>query len=655
LKTLTLSILNVLLFISSPVYGLDIWIPSTIKIGPTGDIKHKFPFPTKADPGRAFGSSSGYSAGFYPTIGGTISNFKRVFALTGERPNEKVRKLVETEKGFFLPANNNAGYRVVEQSTKSLKLAFAASIGPGGWAGLSLSFSISGSFAKGYMANRFAENLNHTTKLPKVEIPETLKQIKNWNPGDSLAYNKKMALGFNAGFGMSTYAKAGFAATVATLWNVAFQFPSEKENPQNKPMVKLSYSKGKDKSVSLSGSNLLANFSLSRLWGKSKSFEYVFDLSNKKKVSELKISAEVSGKKKDSVVKNVTTLMAYQEAIRGNLIIADMLSEKKGMGIKRLSENEKKSKTTKVSAQFKVPWVYNANFSKGKTFTSGQTKKLRDDLLVENWIGVFNQETKTAGTISKNMKRTNMFSGNYQQVTPLKKMDGNLIRRYSGNYKYYYTRQDVSIEKMQEELRKVREKIGFMKNLKGLEIKTTKVGKVGDLAIEVDVALSNVATDELINVAQRYGRNVLTNEAVNYMEGFFKNVTDAKREICTRYKTRLLKECIFTTRRQIKSAMKTAFNALIKMKKHRDDVDYKKFVQAYADFGKGLIENRFTLKTFLRMLRFDYNPNATGKTKFAKEKFILVDGKRIHVPYKVNIKIKGTHIAPVEKVLKSWE
>jgi hypothetical protein len=654
-KTFLVSTLSAFLILPTSVMATDIWIPSTIIISPTGDIAHKFPLPTSSDPGSGVGDSLG--GGFFPVVGGSITNFKRIFALEGERGGPKKSKpLVEVSKGVFLPASSLGGYRVLEQSNKSLSLTLAATMGPGGWAGLNLSFAVSGTFAKGYQTNRYAKSIHDIKKNPKVKIPETIKELKNFSPGDSLAFNKKFTLGFSVSAAAGIIAQVGVGGSIASSWNVAFQIPSKKENPRGAPMVRLTYAKMKDKSFSVNAGNLISSFSIARAWGKSQSFEYLFDLSNKRKVPKINLKTEQKkGKVKETSIANVDVLMAYQEAIRGNLILADELAQRKKFGVTKVSETEKTSRGVTKSAGFKLPFLFNANFSRGKTFTMGKTKQFGNNKLVEEWLGVFNQQSTTSGIISKDSKRLNMFTGNYQQISPIKKMGDKVARRYSANYKYVYERNKVDVDKMQEELRKVRYKVGFMKHLRGLEIKPSGGNKVGSLKIELDVMLSNVATDELIKVAQKYGQAVLVKESLDYLEGFFANVKDAKAEICERYKTRILKECIFTTKRQTKSAMKTAYKALMTMQKHKKDVNYKDFVQSYADFGQGFIENRFTLKTFLRMLRYEFNPKAQGKAKWAKEKFVRFDGKRTHVPYEVKIKIQGTHIAPFQKVLKSWK
>jgi len=101
--------------------------------------------------------------------------------------------------------------------------------------------------------------------------------------------------------------------------------------------------------------------------------------------------------------------------------------------------------------------------------------------------------------------------------------------------------------------------------------------------------------------------------------------------------------------------MKTAYKALQEMSKFRSDMNFKAFVQAYADFGKGFIENRFTMKTFLRMLRNEFNPGASGDAKFGKEKMAMVDGQMSKIPYEIVLSIRGTNLAPYKQVLYSFK
>ena len=112
--------------------------------------------------------------------------------------------------------------------------------------------------------------------------------------------------------------------------------------------------------------------------------------------------------------------------------------------------------------------------------------------------------------------------------------------------------------------------------------------------------------------------------------------------------------------------MKKAYKGLMKMAQSKGKSDYKGFVKGYADFGKGFIENKFTMKTFLRLLRFKCRTSVYHKLikerpylskqevlKICPEKRIMVDGKLSKIPYEIKMKVQGTNIKPWSQTLYS--
>lgn len=632
-------------------YAMNFWMPATIMISPTGAISHTFPFPTSSAPGQAFGSSSVGLAGFFPVPIASVTKFKRIYALEGRsaQPGE----MVESD-GIFISANNQAGYRVIEKQDITLGLNVTAVVGlVSGWAGLGFAGGVTAQFGKGYLANRYAPTYADAQKLMNVQVPTTLAMAKDyWRVGDTLSTTRSKSLSFNAGLGVmgGALAAVGVAGSINSSWNVGLAFlePAVKGSA---PQVKLIYAKEKGKSMNVNVGNIVGGFNITKAWGQSESFEYIFDLASNSAV-DLTVESFLQKDKKSHTFKGVTVLQAYQEALGGNLILADLMANMPGKGVVRVSESQKKNRGTSVGGSATLPFLFTASFNIGKSFTGGRTKVFGDDKLLEELIGVYTHQSGTEGIISNDMKRISTFAGNFQQVSPLGELDGQISRRYSGSYKYYFVQNNVKAEKFEEELRKLRYKVGFMKDLKGVPVPK---GDIGTLEIDLDVTLSNVATDELMKLAKQFPEDVFVKESQDYVDGFFKGVTDAKEEICESYKVRILQECIFTTKRQSAAAMKTAYKALQDMSKFRTDMNFKGFVQAYADFGRGFIENRFTMKTFLRMLRNEFNPGATGEAKFGKEKMTLVDGKPSKIPYEIILSIRGTNLAPYKQVLYSYK
>jgi hypothetical protein len=348
----------------------------------------------------------------------------------------------------------------------------------------------------------------------------------------------------------------------------------------------------------------------------------------------------------------MSVLDAYQEAINGNLILADAFAAKSNSGVKKVNEDVKKSITSGMGGSLTVPFLMKASTNIGKQFVGGRSKIFGENRLLEELLASYSKESGTEGILSNDMKRLSIFAGNFQQITPLNELDGQMQRRYSASYKYYYNKNNVSPGELEEELRLLRYRVGFMTELKGVPLPKEKMRS---LEIELNLSLSNYATDELMKIAEIYPEETFINNSLDYIDGFFQGVADAKAEICEAYRMRILQECIFTTKRQTKSAMKSAIAALKEMKKSRLDMDFKNFVKSYAEFGKGFIENRFTMKTFLRMMRSEFNPNMKGEEKYTKNRIIMVDGKPSKVPYEIILKIKGSNIAPVEKILYTYK
>jgi len=644
-KTLQVFVFSSILTLAQ---GADFWLPATILVMPGGELAHTLPFPTAAG-GPAVDASS-LGGGFFPTIGGNYTNFKRVFAVGNKKIKDQ--NFLPGERGVLLPAKSNQGYRVIEQTDKSLTLGIMATGGPAGWAMINVTVGIAGTYSKGVSVNRWAPNFAATKKLPKIKIPENANMlIKDWHLGDSLSTTRTLGVTFMASGGTGPFA-LGIAATISSTWEVNIERPEDA--PRNKPIAVVTYTKSKGKAFNVSATAFLGGVSLDEIWGKSQAFTYRFDLSNKKVAKKLMVATKSKrGKRVETSFTNVSVEKAYLHALEGNFVFADQMIKLKGFGVKKISEVDSKSRTSARNAFISVPILINTKYSVGKTYVVNNSRMLEENTVGEELVAIYNKESTTAGVLSRDAQRTNMFKANFQQVTNLKKGLGERIRRYSANYKYLYMRNKVDADKLQEELKKVRYKIGNMKALKDLKIPKEDIGS---LKIEVDVTLSDLATDEMIKHARDTTEGQFVAEATDYLKGFFANVKDAKQEICRNYKTRILKECIFTTKRQTVSAMKKAYKALNEMWRHRKEQNFKNFVQAYASFGEGFIENRFTLKTMLRVLRFKKKASGPQKGQRRVDKYVKdKKGRRTRVPFEVTFQIQGTNVGPFKQLLYSYK
>jgi hypothetical protein len=626
-------------------------MPITVQVNAAGVVSYRFPFPTASDPGASFGTLNPGVPTFFPVPIGTITKFKRVYALEGVTPNEIVDNIVERE-GLFLPAKSTGGYRVLEKQNYSIGLSLNTSMKlVTGWMGLGFSGGVAATYGKGYLANRFAPNISAVDSLPKPEVPTDFEKLNLWNDGDSLSTSVSKSIAINAGLSVMSgiIASTSVVGTISTSWNVGL---SKVKGSGKHALVKLIWAKEKGAKAAFNAGNFVANFSLTKAWGKTESFSYIFDLTSPARFDIPVESYLLDKNSKKHTFTNMSVLDAYQEAINGNLILADAFAAKSNSGVKKVNEDVKKSITSGMGGSLTVPFLMKASTNIGKQFVGGRSKIFGENRLLEELLASYSKESGTEGILSNDMKRLSIFAGNFQQITPLNELDGQMQRRYSASYKYYYNKNNVSPGELEEELRLLRYRVGFMTELKGVPLPKEKMRS---LEIELNLSLSNYATDELMKIAEIYPEETFINNSLDYIDGFFQGVADAKAEICEAYRMRILQECIFTTKRQTKSAMKSAIAALKEMKKSRLDMDFKNFVKSYAEFGKGFIENRFTMKTFLRMMRSEFNPNMKGEEKYTKNRIIMVDGKPSKVPYEIILKIKGSNIAPVEKILYTYK
>jgi hypothetical protein len=391
--------------------------------------------------------------------------------------------------------------------------------------------------------------------------------------------------------------------------------------------ISVTMEKVKGKGWNVNTSAMVAGISWGKMLDKAKSWTFLIDLDNKTKSDITFFPAKGLGKWLKIKTK-IAAEKIYQEILAGNLVAANIVANKKDwkrFGVKKVEETNTKTKSTSRNIGVSVPFLISASYSKGKSFAIANSKFLDEDTIGQTLIGVYNKDSETSGWLSNNSKRTRMFSGNYQKVAPVNPNSNKITqRRYSGSYKYVYIRNKVNGKKLKKELKYLERKIGYPNEL---TLKIPNKTHIGTLQIEMDVRFSNIATDSLIDTAQKMSKNQFVALGMKEAETFFKGNWSYK-DVCQRARLtcQRLKEV------QTKKAMITAYDSLRAMKKHKAKLNYKKFVEAYAEFGKGFIRNRFTFKTILHLTR---------KAKDTARQPAV----------KLNFKIKGTALPPYEKEL----
>lgn len=620
------------LILNFSLWAQDYWIPPKITVTADGRLSQNLVLPNFQQEGPD--PTQDFEGGFYPLLNTKFVSFKRIFAVEPASEN-----LVESEKGVLVSAQSKNGYRVIEQS----ELGIAVPIPIMQSEGLPVTFSIgvTPSIGKGWTSSRFVQTFEETKKVKALKLPIDDLTISEWRPRDEFYYNRTKGISVNASVGTKGIS-IGAAVFIDSIWNVNID-----RLDQNK--FTISYMNALDKGVKVYGSATIAGFSLDKVWGESKSFFYSFDLSNTRIEKDLKIETFYEGKKEDKIIKEASVKKAFLNAIKGDLVLADMLSKEKGFGVEKISETDTRSKVLKKSAYFSIPVLLSVNFQKGKANLVNNSKLIQEDILAEQLIGVYTKEFQTSGMLSKNAQENLVFTGNFQQVTPLAKPEGKILRRYSANFKYLYMRNKVDANKLQLELKRLRFLIGQMKELKDLQVPEKEIGS---LKIELDLLLSDMATDELMDFAQKTTEPDFSKEAINYLEGFFKNVADAAEETCKDMGLEYKIRCLPTLKNETNAGMKEAYKALRQMSLEKGNQNYDKFTRAFADFGKAMSTNRFTLKTILRMIKFEKAEQTDGEFVRPPDKLRKTkSGRIIKIPFEMHFSMEGTNLAPYKRIL----
>lgn len=595
-----------------------VWIPSPVQISPEGIFYFDMPFP---EPVQMVSNTS--DLGFFPVSGENGLNFKRVLAISGK---DLDFNLVEYSPGLILPPENPAGYLVVENSKKRprIDLDDKTLIEPG------------------FLVKRFSPTLAAIQELPEVnEIPTKIENFKKWNLGDSIAYQKITNLSVNVAYGAKTFFDFGVVGFISSTWDILVSLVSNQKNL----VVKVSYKKQPGAKYLFDKGSFTENVNLFKLWGASQTFSFIFDLSNSKVVKDLKI-LNFQGTPK--MVEDANSLMAYQEALKGNLVLANMLSQRKGFGVRKIFEEEDESKLKNqiVPGGLKVSWKFDPSFKRGTSIFSAKSKTFEGNLLLENILGFYSQEISSTSV----QKKIRIFANYLQQITPLDQVAGIPDRRYGASFKVVKFLKDIEKEEAINQVQQSFIKIGLSRNLLSKNLPLTKIA---NLELSLDLALSNIAIEVLMNLPNEYPENVLVNEANEYVMDFFKNSTNADQEICEDYGAKAMSQCMFLAKTKTLQGMTTAYRALQKMKINSKEKNYSEFNKSFAEFGRGFIENRFTLVTFLKLVKSHLIPDSSDLGKFTKERMVMDEEKLIKPPFEIRIQIKGSNFAPFSKVMRS--
>lgn len=505
---------------------------------------------------------------YFPIVSGDYYHFKRIVAM-GAPKAVKPGKTLER-------AISKDGYRVIWRRDWNIGLGVGiyGEMGLGG-----LSIGISAKVDRGTTVNKFFKSMASAKKFKKPKIPKNLKLLNEYTVGDSIAYLTKGGVSFNAGFGFP-FLKAGVSYIGQGKWGVEIQ----KVGPKS-ATVKIV--RGHIHTFGVGITAITVKVGAEHFRDYDKNFFYQFDLVDKK-MEEI-YEQMIRGK-----VKNVQEFYAKNKKYQKH--------------IRKLSEAKTRTTGFRKVRSASVPFLYSASYKKGNSYVMSNSRMLNEKMEIEEHRGVYSKETKSRGFASKAHDRISLFAGGYQKVSMFKGANKVDIQRLFATYNYSYERNKVKPKKFHKELDKIVKKFGY----KGkIDFKLPQDYK-GYVKMEFNAVYSEKALKKLLSMASKVerinfgNRNIKPDEyyaklgeiAVN---NYFRRVEGAYREFC---RIRIKSDCLRVTRKETKKALKKAYKYLMKMNEYyAEEVEGKKFAKAFADFGKQMLENRFTFHTLMWEMR----------------------------------------------------
>jgi hypothetical protein len=610
-------IIFLLFLVISSVHS-GVWIPGPIRVDPQGVAFLSVSYPNPMN--MALNPNEANQSGFFSTFDGNDFDFKRVLAIPGVDSDSN---LMEYAPLLFLPGDNKDGYFVVENSKKMLKVKLDGVVG----------------IQPGFFSIRFVPTFSNISELKDPDkIPLNPSDFSNWSAGDVLTFRKSSDLLVNYAFGAKTFLDYGVSASISSTWDIQI---SRLNYPGKVLMIKVNIKKGKDAPYWVYKGNYSEEVNLYKLWGKSNEFTYEFDLTNQNISPPLKILSYTREGTIEKKVENANSLMAYQEALKGNLIIANLLSQKKIFGVKKIFEEDEeiKIKTQPISKRLGITWKFDSNFKKGIPQIVGKLKSFPGDLLLENVVGIYFPENKNK-----------IFAGFLQQISHLDEDSRRVERRFGASLKTVHFFKEIDRVQLRGELEHAVFRGGFSNTPLFPEI---TVDKILGLKLTMDFQFSNLAVDLLLNLPEEYPFSALINEANDSIGQHFKRFVGIDQELCRDYLEKNLTQCIFNTRKRTYQAMTDGYKALSKMKQLRNAGNYMEFFKGFSEFGKAFVENRFVIGTFIKFMGWQYDPSLKRDQRFTNPRTVKENNKEIKVPYFLHMEIVGENIPKLQKTIRS--
>jgi hypothetical protein len=416
------------------------------------------------------------------------------------------------------------------------------------------------------VADQFAETPEEARKLSKPRLPFRAETLRDWRIGDSLRMQLSGGLVFTANIGMMGLLSIGPAFVAKGDWVSYVEKVSEHE-------VLLKHTKGRLRALSISSGAFLATVDRTYFRNADESFSFRFDLRDSRAVE------------------------AYEDAVRGNLTLAQKLAEDPALAGAVRPEVTARTQALgrMLQVSIKIPMLFAASASSGRITGFEETRVHADGSSVESRYGIFVRERKQRLLHRHRARSESFFAGVITAATPAGERHESRIATLTLSV----ADERASGRRLNSAVSRMVRQTG-LRELRSLEFPGEK--DLGYASLKLELSFSPQATAGLLEAAgrERVGAE-LSVRARQLAEAYLSAGTDPDR-LCDRHTGPQgldAEACLAELKDLAERAARDAARALRKMKAEADPAG---FAKAYAELGKATLASQFVLRAVLGLV-----------------------------------------------------
>jgi hypothetical protein len=262
--------------------------------------------------------------------------------------------------------------------------------------------------------------------------------------------------------------------------------------------------------------------------------------------------------------------LVYEDVLKGNITLLQDMIQMVDPRVEEVTSSSSKMTGSAINLGLSTPFIQLAswNYNKGKFYEVSDVKVHASGAEIKSEYGIYS--SGTSSNLGK--KERNAIKAFYAGVSETK-LDGKKYYDTKGTFVWSYETNNGTAKKLKRAVRRLVNKTYLYEELPVI-VPQTK-GK-----------LNYTKVDMQINFSKSYTEHLMTLDVNNFKYDLMAQVKyDCKKD----------RECLRRNTQDVKSSLSRMFKRVKEMKKFYGN-NNKKFVKAYADFGKMAFKNKYVFK-----------------------------------------------------------